>query len=129
MSAIWVYGEVRAGRPGPVALELISKAKELGEATAILLGADAEAAAGVAGEYGASSTRSTYVDPDCPASPMTLTVLRKYASVTLPSPAYGPVVPDAAPHRSRVKLRHVPTGLLAHQNRLPEVSQLPFGST
>ncbi len=54
MSAIWVYGEGRAGRPGPVALELISKAKELGEATAILLGADAEAAAGVAGEYGAT---------------------------------------------------------------------------
>lgn len=54
MSDIWVYGELRDGRPAPVALELISKAAELGTATAILLGGDAEAAAQVAGEYGAA---------------------------------------------------------------------------
>ena len=54
MSAIWVYGEVRGGRPGSVALEMLAKAAELGEATAILLGAEAEAAATVAGEYGAA---------------------------------------------------------------------------
>jgi electron transfer flavoprotein alpha subunit len=60
MSAIWVYGEMYHGRPAPVALELISKASELGTATAILMGADAEAAAGVAGEYGAAHA---LVDP------------------------------------------------------------------
>ena len=54
MSAIWVYGEIRAGRPAPVALELISKAAELGTATTILLGGDAASAAAVAGDYGAA---------------------------------------------------------------------------
>jgi electron transfer flavoprotein alpha subunit len=53
MSAIWVYSEMYQGRPAPVALELITKASELGEATAILLGKDAAGAASVAGEYGA----------------------------------------------------------------------------
>ncbi len=54
MSAIWVYGEIRGGRPAPVALELISKAAELGTATTVLLGGDAASAAAVAGEYGAA---------------------------------------------------------------------------
>ncbi len=54
MGAIWVYSEMYAGRPAPVALEMITKAAELGEATAILFGRDAAGAAGVAGEHGAA---------------------------------------------------------------------------
>jgi electron transfer flavoprotein alpha subunit len=60
MSAIWVYGEMYHGRPSPVALELISKASELGEATVIFMGADAAGAATVAGEYGAANA---LIDP------------------------------------------------------------------
>ena len=41
MSGVWVYSEMRDGRPGAVALELISKATEFGGATAVLLGRDA----------------------------------------------------------------------------------------
>jgi electron transfer flavoprotein alpha subunit len=61
MGAIWVYGEVRDGQPTPVTLELVTKAGELGEATALFLGAGAEDAARVAGEYGAARA---LVDPN-----------------------------------------------------------------
>ncbi|HEX5505833.1 MAG TPA: electron transfer flavoprotein subunit alpha/FixB family protein [Thermomicrobiales bacterium] len=61
MSDVWVYGEVRDGQPTPVTLELVSKAGELGEATAVFLGAGAEEAARVAGEYGAARA---LVDPN-----------------------------------------------------------------
>ena len=61
MAAIWVYCEIYAGRPAPVALELLAKAAELGEATAILLGKDAASAAMVAGEHGAARA---IVDPN-----------------------------------------------------------------
>src|SRR5262245_23590420 len=54
MAAIRVYGEVRDGRPAPVALALITTAADLGEATAVFLGKDAASAAVVAGEYGAA---------------------------------------------------------------------------
>lgn len=53
-NAVWVYGETRAGQPTPATLELVSKAAELGEATALFLGRDAEDAAVTAGAYGAA---------------------------------------------------------------------------
>jgi electron transfer flavoprotein alpha subunit len=59
--AIWVYGEARAGQPSAATLELVSKAAELGEATVIFLGEQAEAAAAVAGGYGAARA---LIDPD-----------------------------------------------------------------
>ncbi|MDP9375706.1 MAG: electron transfer flavoprotein subunit alpha/FixB family protein [Chloroflexota bacterium] len=79
MSAIWVYSEMYEGRPAPVALELITKAAELGEATAILLGRDAAGAASVAGEYGAAhaivDARADYDEHLSPAVVDTLATL------------------------------------------------------
>lgn len=79
MAEIWVYGEIHAGRPAPVALELITKAAELGEATAILLGRDAASAASVAGAHGASRAiidpRADYDDHLAPAAVETLAAL------------------------------------------------------
>ena len=79
MAAIWVYGEIYAGRPAPVALELISKAAELGEATAVIFGREARGAAGVAGEYGAARAiidpRAEYDDHLAPAAVETLAAL------------------------------------------------------
>lgn len=79
MGAVWVYSEIYAGRPAPVALELISKAAELGEATAILLGRDAAGAASVAGEYGAAraivDARADYDEHLAPAAVPTLAAL------------------------------------------------------
>ncbi len=79
MAAIWVYSEISDGRPAPVALELLTKAAELGEATAILLGRDAAGAASVAGEYGAAhaivDARAEYDDHLSPAAVDTLAAL------------------------------------------------------
>ncbi|MEJ7654611.1 MAG: FAD-binding protein [Chloroflexia bacterium] len=60
-NAVWVYGESRDGEPTAVTLELVSKAAELGDATVVLLGAGAEAAAEIAGRYGAAHA---LVDPN-----------------------------------------------------------------
>ncbi len=79
VAAIWVYSEIYDGRPAPVALELLTKAAELGEATAILLGRDAAGAASVAGEYGAShaivDARAEYDEHLSPAAVDTLAAL------------------------------------------------------
>ncbi len=79
MAAIWVYCEIYGGRPAPVALELLAKAAELGEATAILLGRDAADAASVAGEYGAAhalvDARADYDEHLAPAAVETLAAL------------------------------------------------------
>jgi electron transfer flavoprotein alpha subunit len=79
MTTIWVYGEMREGRPAPVALELISRAAELGETTAVFLGQDARSAAVVAGEYGAAhaliDARAEYDEHLAPAAVDTLAAL------------------------------------------------------
>ncbi len=79
MAAIWVYSEITAGRPAPVALELMSKAAELGEATVVLFGKDAAAAATVAGQFGAAHAvidpREEYDTHLAPAAVDTLAAL------------------------------------------------------
>ena len=79
MAAIWVYCEIYGGRPAPVALELLTKAAELGEATAILLGQGAADAAAVAGAHGAAHAiidpRAAYDEHLAPAAVETLAAL------------------------------------------------------
>ncbi|MFI5282925.1 MAG: electron transfer flavoprotein subunit alpha/FixB family protein [Candidatus Dormibacterales bacterium] len=53
MSRIWVYAEMNAGKLAPTALELMAKARELGDVEAIALGAGAGAAAVTLGSHGA----------------------------------------------------------------------------
>ncbi|HWC13280.1 MAG TPA: electron transfer flavoprotein subunit alpha/FixB family protein [Actinomycetota bacterium] len=55
MSSVWVYAEVHDGELDPAALEILTKARELGEASAIVLGAGATEAAAKLGEYGAAT--------------------------------------------------------------------------
>jgi electron transfer flavoprotein alpha subunit len=50
---IWVYAEMSAGAVVPTSLELMSKARELGDVEAIALGAGATAAAATLGKHGA----------------------------------------------------------------------------
>ncbi|NWJ97531.1 MAG: electron transfer flavoprotein subunit alpha/FixB family protein [Chloroflexi bacterium] len=49
---IWVFAEISGGKLDRTALELVTKARALGEVTAIVLGSSAEAQAGLLGEYG-----------------------------------------------------------------------------
>lgn len=54
MAKIFVFAEVTGGQLQKVALEMVTKARELGEVTAIVLGPDAGAAAEALGQHGAS---------------------------------------------------------------------------
>jgi electron transfer flavoprotein alpha subunit len=61
MPGIWVFAETVDGTPKPVVLELLTKARSLGEATAVALGPGASKAAKTLGEYGA---KRVYVHED-----------------------------------------------------------------
>ena len=61
MAGIWVHAETADGTPSPVALELLTKARGLGETTAIALGPGASKAAAALGKYGA---KTVYVHED-----------------------------------------------------------------
>lgn len=61
MATVWVYGELFEGQVHPTTLELLTKARSLGDAEAILLGPGAQNAAPKLGEYGA---QRVYVGDD-----------------------------------------------------------------
>ncbi len=53
MAKIWVYAEQSHGRPAATALELLTRARQLGDVDAITLGPGATSAAAALGRYGA----------------------------------------------------------------------------
>lgn len=53
MAKVWVYAEMNQGKLAPTSLELMAKARELGDVEAIALGAGAKAAAATLGKHGA----------------------------------------------------------------------------
>jgi electron transfer flavoprotein alpha subunit len=53
MASILVYAELSAGKPATTSLELMAKARELGDVYAVALGAGAKEAAAVLGKHGA----------------------------------------------------------------------------
>ena len=55
MASIWVYAETADGAARPIALELLTKARSLGDATAIALGPGAAKAAQELGKFGAKT--------------------------------------------------------------------------
>lgn len=61
MAAVWVYAETIDGTPRPVVLELLTRARALGEPAAVALGPGASGAAAKLGEYGA---RKVFVNED-----------------------------------------------------------------
>jgi electron transfer flavoprotein alpha subunit len=58
---VWVYAELTEGKLQPAAIEIMARARELGDVTAIALGAGAKAAAAVLGKHGA---KAVYVNED-----------------------------------------------------------------
>jgi electron transfer flavoprotein alpha subunit len=61
MAKIWVYAELKQGTLQPTSLELMAKARELGDVEAIALGAGAKGAAATLGKHGA---KVVYVNED-----------------------------------------------------------------
>ncbi len=61
MAGVWVFAETVDGIPKPVVLELLSKARSLGDTTAIALGPGSSKSAETLGKYGA---KKVYVHED-----------------------------------------------------------------
>ncbi len=59
MPKVWVFAEHRKGRPDATAFELLTRARQLGQAEAVAFGAGASKAAGPLAEYGADTV---YID-------------------------------------------------------------------
>jgi electron transfer flavoprotein alpha subunit len=53
MARVWVYAELNQGKVQPIALELLAKARELGDVEAVALGPGAKQAAAALGSHGA----------------------------------------------------------------------------
>ena len=61
MAGVWVFAETVDGTPAPVVLELLTKARSLGETTAVALGPSASKSVQTLGTYGA---KKVYVHED-----------------------------------------------------------------
>ena len=61
MAKILVYAELAGGQPAGISLELLAKARELGDTEAVALGPGAQAAAATLGKHGA---KTVYVNED-----------------------------------------------------------------
>jgi electron transfer flavoprotein alpha subunit len=59
MAKVWVYAEIHDGELDPAALELLTKARDLGDTEAVILGAGASDAAAKLGEYGAAAVHAS----------------------------------------------------------------------
>src|SRR5260370_18080399 len=100
MARIWVYAEMSGGKLQSTALELMAKARELGDVEAIALGAGAKAAAATLGKHGA---KVVYVNEDKafddfiaePAADA-LTALHEQSQPALILFAFTSVSPDVA---------------------------------
>ncbi len=70
MATVWVFVEETDGLPTPLSLELLTKARELGDVTALYLGQGSDRAMAMLGEYGA--TKVLQMDPAdrLPAAPV-----------------------------------------------------------
>jgi len=86
VTTVWVYAEVRPEGPSPSALELLTRAREIGdEVAAVALGPGATASAPALGEHGASTV---YVSDD-PVYAETLGQPAAHALAEI-AEAYGP---------------------------------------
>jgi electron transfer flavoprotein alpha subunit len=61
MAKVWVYAELTEGKIHPTVLEIMARARDLGDVTAIALGSGAKAAAETLGKHGA---KVAYVNED-----------------------------------------------------------------
>ncbi len=70
MAKVWVFIEEDAGEPSSLGLELLSKARTLGDVTAIYLGEGGDDAFATVGQYGASEILHADPGDSLPAAPV-----------------------------------------------------------
>jgi electron transfer flavoprotein alpha subunit len=79
MAKIWVFAEEVDGEPSPLALELLTKGRELGEVTAIYLGAGGDTALAALGDYGAATVLHADAGDRLPSAPLAAALAAKVA--------------------------------------------------
>jgi len=70
MANVWVFVEESDGAPSQLGLELLTKARELGDVTAIYLGAGGDETFAVLGDHGASSVLHADTGDRLPSAPL-----------------------------------------------------------
>jgi electron transfer flavoprotein alpha subunit len=80
VAKVWVFVEKSGESPSPIGLELLTKARDLGEVTAIYLGAGGDTAFATLGDHGA--TEVLHVDPgdSLPSAPVAAALAEAAAS-------------------------------------------------
>ena len=70
MANVWVFVEEDDGNPSTIGLELLTKARALGEATAVYLGKGGDAAFAKLGEHGATRVLHADAGDVLPSAPL-----------------------------------------------------------
>jgi electron transfer flavoprotein alpha subunit len=70
MALVWVFVEQEADRPSTLGLELLAKARSLGDVTAVLLGSGSDAVFGALGDHGAGSILHIDCGDRLPSAPV-----------------------------------------------------------
>jgi electron transfer flavoprotein alpha subunit len=79
VAKIWVFVEETDGAPSPLGLELLAKARELGDVTAVYLGQGGDAAFTTLGEYGATAVLHADGGDRLPSGPLAAALAAKVA--------------------------------------------------
>lgn len=79
MADVWVFVEATDGQPSALGLELLTKARDLGEVTVIYLGEGRDDEFAMLGEYGASSVLSADAGDRLPSAPLAAALAAKAA--------------------------------------------------
>lgn len=80
MAGIWVFVEETNGAPSTLGLELLTKARELGEVTAIYLGAGSDDAFATLGSYGAAAVLQADAGDRLAAAPLAAALADRVAA-------------------------------------------------
>lgn len=80
MANVWVFVEETDGAPSTLGLELLTKARELGDVTAIYLGAGGDEAFAALGDHGATSVLHADAGDRLPSGPLAAALTERVAA-------------------------------------------------
>jgi len=79
MANVWVFVEETDGAPSTLAMELLTKARDLGDVTAVYLGAGSDESFAILGEYGATAVLHADAGDRLPSAPLAAAMAGKAA--------------------------------------------------
>ncbi len=80
MASIWVFVQEDSGAPSSLGLELLTKARSLGDVTAVYLGAGGDSQFATLGEYGATNVLHASAGDALPSAPVAAALAEKASS-------------------------------------------------